>query len=45
MSLRSTNQTNEISPHTCQSGYYQKFYKKQVLERMWEKKEAITHCW
>ena len=26
---------NEISPHTCQNGYYQKDKKEQMLERMW----------
>ena len=33
-----TNQNhNELSPHTCQNGYYQKDKKQQVLTRMWRK--------
>ena len=28
---------NEISPYTCQDGYYQKGKKKQALVRMWRK--------
>ena len=28
---------NEISPHTCQNGYYQKEHKQQMLARMYRK--------
>ena len=28
---------NEVSPHTCQNGYYQKDKKKKVSARMWKK--------
>ena len=28
---------NEMSPHTCQNGYYQKHKKQHVLERLWQK--------
>ena len=33
---------NEISPHTCQNGYYQKDSKEQVLSRMWRKGNPDT---
>ena len=34
-----TNQNyNEISPHTCQNGCNQKHKKKQVLVKMWRKR-------
>ena len=33
---------NEVPPHSCQNGYYEKVNK--VLARMWRKKNAL-HCW
>ena len=43
-----TNQGNanqshdEISPHTCQNGYYKKDNKEHVLARMWRKGNPST---
>ena len=35
---RNANQNhNEIPPHTCQNGYYQKDNKIQVLVKIWRK--------
>ena len=33
---------NKISPHTCQNGYHQREYKKQLLMRC-EEKETLMH--
>ena len=34
---------NEISPHTCHSGYSQKNNKQLVLTNMWLKENAFIH--
>ena len=38
---------NEISPHICQNGYYQK-QKQQQKNKFWQRcgeKGTLVHCW
>nr|KAF6355252.1 hypothetical protein mMyoMyo1_011435 [Myotis myotis] len=40
---RDANQNNnEVPSHTCQTGYHQQINKRQVLERMWRKRNTCA---